>query len=332
MRPFILMAALMMEPRLSAQQWTPWKVSATFAMDSEGYKSFRNMKGKDSTGAVWQITWDPAAVVVTAPNGSRKALDKAFPVEAHPHGAMSISNSDIEHWRNRGWECFRVRIDTGRNGIGLDYYLVVVIDRRSGEWAVCSGRVADESMEDPSLVGDSLTLRWSDEEEKRPLRIKHEWGAVRTEGGLRVINSPVVYQLEYGYPYWFRFWSDVTSPDPNIAEHQGWLSVAWRVAGVDKSGGAAESARTSIPKVPGKQVWQRGTGPDIWFPVMGTVKFRWAEEVEARRFSCSVEKLHPEAAVRLATQGGWDIVLTRDGKGNYLGAMLIEKEVRLPTR
>lgn len=326
MRLFILIAALMMGPCLSAQQWIPWKVSASFTKDSEGYKAFRSIKGKDSTGALWQITWDPAAVVVTAPDGSHKALDKAFPVEARPHGAMSISNSDIERWRHQNWECLRLRINTGRNGIGMDYYLVVVIDRRSTDWAVCSGRVTDESIEGPTLRGDHLVFQWSDEEDKRPLRVKHEWRAVRTAEGIRVSTPPVIYQLEYGYPYWFRFWSDVTSPDRDVAEHQGWLSVAWQLTGADKSGGTANSVRTAIPKAPGKQVWRKGTGPDIWFPVVGTVKFRWEEEVEVRRFAHPVEKVPPPIAADLAADGGWEVVMTRDGKGKYIGAMLVGRK------
>lgn len=320
-----IITALMMGPSLFAQKWTPWEVSAVFQKDSEGYESFRSMRGKDSTGAPWQVAWGTTGVVVTAPDGSQKTLDKAFPVEAHPHGGMSISKSDIEKWKYRDWECLRVRIDTGRNGIGMDYYLVVVVDRRTKAWAVCSGRVSGDSIQGPILDGNDLTLHWSDEEDDRPLRVKHEWKISRIPGGVRVTAPPITYQLEYGYPYGYRFWSDVVSSNPDVAEHMGWLSVAWKISGVDKVGGTADSTQTAVPRVPGKQVWHLGTGPDIWFPVVGTVKFRWEKEVEVRRFAHPVEKVAPQIAAGLAAGGEWDLIVTRDDKGKYMGAMLIER-------
>jgi len=325
-RGLILIAALVTGSYLSAQKWMPWKVSPVFTKDSDGYESFRSIRGKDSTGAPWQISWDSSGVTVTAPDGSRKALDKTFPVEAHPHGGMSISTADIQRWHDRNWECLRVRIDTGRNGIGMEYYLLVVVDRRSKNWTVCSGRITAESIEGPILRGDDLVLRWDDEEDKRPLRVKHEWKVSHTMDGIRSNTPVVLYQLEYGYPSWFRFWSDITSPNPDTAEYQGWRSIAWRIVNPDTSGGTATSLRDSIPKVPGKQVWRKGTGPDIWFPVKGTLKFKWDKEVEVRRYARSPERMAPEAASKLAATDGWEVILKRDADGQYLGAMLVEKE------
>lgn len=326
MRALIIIAALMMGPSMSEQKWTLWRVSASFAKDKEGFKSFRALKGKDSDGGIWQINWEPAAVVVIAPDGSRKALDRAFPVEAYPRGGMSISNSGIERWRHRDWECLRVRIDTGRNGIGMDYFLVVVIDWRSKDWAVLCGRDSDESIEGPLLFGDDLALRWNDEEDKRPLGVKHEWRGVRNANGIRVITPPVIYQLQYGYPYWFRFWSDVTSPDPDQAEQQGWRSIAWGIKTSNESGGTAIAAKSAIPKRPGKQVWQKGTGPVIWFPVKGIVAFKWEQEVEVIRIARPEARVTPQEASRLATTGAWELILKRDSEGKFLGSMLIGKE------
>ncbi len=56
MRALILIIpALMMGACLFAQKWTPWVVSADFQKDSEGYESFRSVRGKDSTGGLWQV-------------------------------------------------------------------------------------------------------------------------------------------------------------------------------------------------------------------------------------------------------------------------------------
>jgi len=324
-RKGILFAIFLAFSCLSAQPWKPWKVSSTFCKDADGYESFRTMKGKDSSGAWWQIAWEPEAVVVTAPDGTRKALDPTFPVEAHPHGAMSIHPADITHWRHWAWECLRLQIDTGRNGIGQYFHLFIVIDRKSKDWAVCQGRAEEEGLKGPVLGDQDLMLRWNDEDDQRPLRIRHEWKAVRTPGGIRVDAPPVTYQLEYGYPYWFRFWSDAMAQDPDVAEHQGWLSVAWPIVRTEQTGGTAHASRTAIPRALGKQVWRLGTGPDLWFPVKGTVRFRWEKEVEIRRYARPVERVTSADAARLGAGGGWEVILRRDDKGAYLGAMLIER-------
>jgi len=325
---FVLIAALLAGTAVHAQSWTPWQVAATLTKDQDGFRSFQCFKGKDSTGAAWQINWAPPGVFVSSPDGQRKNLPKAFPVEAHPEGGMTVSKAGVECWATQGWECLRILIDTGRNGIGLDYFILITIDHRSKDWAVCSGRITDESIEGPDLHGDDLIVRWSDEEEERPLRTNHEWHCTRTQGGILTSKPPVTYQFEYGYPHWFRFWSDTRSPDPDEAEQAGWSSVSWKIATADQGGGTAFASGTAVPKKPGKQVWQKGTGPDIWFPETGTVNFQWAQEVEVRRRSVPVEKVSARTAAELASTGEWNLIIKRDADGTYLGTMLIPQSVK----
>lgn len=118
---------------------------------------------------------------------------------------------------------------------------------------------------------------------------------------------------------------DGSSTDPDKAEQAGFLTISWDMAEVTPAGGTASADRNAIPKDPGKQVWRKGTGPDTWFPVKGSIRFKWEDEVEVRRFAKPVEMATPRDAFRLAATGDWRLVIKREGDGRFLGSMLIQK-------
>lgn len=323
----ILALFLMVGITLQAQKWDRWGVTTTVDQASEeGYKSIESLAGRDSAGRLWRIIWAGKRVKVIAPDRTMKLVDKSFPSEAHRNGIMSIWRDGTEHWRSGDWECFKVLINTGRVGNPLDHFLLIVYDWKTKGWEICFGRVQGEDLDDPLIVGDQLSLKWRDEFNRRPLGILSEVKISRSSRGLKKEGKPPVYQLEYGYPMPYRFWSNLRTTDPDRAEFGGFQSISWEILGSTRSGGSAFAPRTFIPTVPGKQIWSEGDGPVVWFPEAGGVEFNWDDSVEVRRFGKSVEKVSPKKAAELAESRAWGVVLTRDPDGAFLGSMLVRSK------
>lgn len=316
--PFLFASVL-----LQAQAWRPWSSRPRLATDAKGFSCMQGLAWKDSDGRRWRLRVHQGALQVTGPDGS-STWDHTLDPDAFEPEGLSTFHLSRQWWCHSAWEGFRLRLNTGRCGIDLSSYVTLVIHRGTGHWALVGQRVSDGTDEGPRAVGTTLTLRWCDESETRPLRIHRRWTADASPEGLKILDAPPLYQLESGYPFWFRFWADVRDTDPNRAERNGWRSVAWRLSAPSLRGGHATSERRAIPKVPGKQVWRKGTGPDVWFPVPGRVGFRWDDEVDVFQGTHPPRRMKGPAAGLLAKQGEWGVVLKRQGDGSFLGTVLVE--------
>lgn len=322
MRWVVFAVALCMGSFLWGGDWQPWAASTEWKEAHDGFSYIRRIDWKDTSGNRWGVEWVHDSVEITAPDGKSKKVTKPF-ITANAH---HVDKREILHWMESDWECFGVLVGTGRNGIALNYFLIILRDTRSGAWDTGFGRATWDGCPEPSIKGDEVALRWSDEMKGRCLTVGHQWTFRRRGNSISLIKAAPRYRLEYGYPSWFRFVGDSTSVNPDVAEHLGFRSIAWKVVNPNRDGAMADSDRNAIPKDPGKQVWREGTGPDVWFPEVGQVAFRWENPVEIRRFAEPVRKATPTDAARMAATGQWDVVLTKDEKGLYLGAMLVEQK------
>jgi len=320
MRVLALLAVMVFGPRLQGRDWQPWAASIAWRKE-DGFSYVQRVSWENEKALHWQVEWENGGVVVTGPDGvQRKAAEPFIQKEAH-----YFDDSGILRWKQGDWECFSVIVGTGRNGIPLSYFLVVVHDLKSHAWDLGYGRVVSEGCPDPRIARNSVAFAWRDEVRDRCLNVNHRWVFRRAGKSLEVVKDPPRYRLEYGYPAWFMFVGDGSSTDPDKAEQAGFLAISWNLAEVTQEGGTASADRNAIPKDPGKQVWRKGTGPDTWFPARGSIRFKWEDEVEVRRFAKPVEKATPRDASRLAATGEWRLVIKREGDGRFLGSMLIQR-------
>ncbi|BDU74544.1 hypothetical protein [Mesoterricola silvestris] len=307
-------------PHPDFDDWKPWKAKMEWAVEEDGFSYLRNILWKDGANQVWQVRWEQERVKVIAPDGtSKEALAPFITSQAH-----YVDKDQILHRQSSGWECHGILVGTGRNGIPLNYFLVVVVDPQSRSWELLYGRTTWDGCPDLVIKPGSVTVEWQDDVPKRELRMESKWTVSRKEGGVTLQKDTPMYRLQHGYPAWFMFTADDASPNPDEAEHLGLLSVCWDIWKTDMQGGIARSNKAAIPKDPGNQVWRKGSGPDTWFPEPGEVRFRWEKEVEVRRLGMPLRTVSPEEASKMARDGSWRLFLTRDHDGQFLGDKIIE--------
>ncbi len=201
------------------------------------------------------------------------------------------------------WKYWLIEWETGANGLGgsMGGTLLVALHRPSGAFRVKLGWGMG-LMTAPTTEGSELRFLFNtSRREKRNCWVLEPWNF---EAGVDEIK------LSKGHDLYRWFSSDLVADNAQDARHWAHQEVAWHISSADEHGGVAEAFE-------GHARWDREAGEiEQIRPLQpGTLPFRWRSTVVVRAKQGRLRWVSAREALDLARNGGWDVVLERQGKG-----------------